>query len=523
MESSITSIATMKKRQAHHPLRHLMVDGNGNKKRNSSFVTTAPLSAYLVSHTIDPDEYDAFLKRLNCEVITPFSGNYHSVRRESINSHNKYPLMIAKVRSTTDVVETINFCRQQNIQICLRAGGHSIAGYSVLSARMLIDVSEINGIFVDREKMQSTVGAGVEWGDYNHELDGWGLHNPGGSCSSVGMTGFTLGGGYGYTSMRWGMGCDNLIEVTVVTANGEIIVANAEQNEEILWASRGGTGGNFGVVVALKYQLYKLKKVWPIQVNWPIEDAAKLLTVWQNEMTKTLGDRKLGILGFLASSETKGKTADGKECTFNTPYFCIRGIYSGESAEEGAKALKPLLDLGTPSFPVEKLWEKQISYADCNETLLDNVEGVIPDDMKATLRSAYINDPLTEEGFQRLIDFFETSPSVYNIVSLEPYGGAINKVDEGATAFVHRNEYFNVFTASFWMDNPRDAFMWLDDMYESDAMKDLWSNNYYQNYPNSNYENWQEGYFASNYPRLQKIKRKWDPENVFNFEQSIEL
>jgi FAD/FMN-containing dehydrogenase len=522
----------MQKRQAHHPLRHLMVNGNGNKKRNSGITSSDPLTEYLKNHNIDPRAYNDYVKKVNCEIITPFSCDYDTARKESDNAFDKYPLIIAMTTCTADVVLTIKFCREQNIEICLRAGGHNTAGYSVLDARMLIDVSTIKGISIDPQNMQSTVGAGVKWGEYNHELDAWGLHNPGGSCSSVGMTGYTLGGGYGYTSMRWGICSDNLMEVTMVTAEGEIIIANREQNKDILWACQGGTGGNFGVVVELKYRLYDLKMVWPIQINWPIEDAAELLTVWQNEMTIDLKDRDLGILGFLAARTVKSTNDQGEECTVNQPYFCLRGVYSGESAEAGAKALQPLLAIGSPTYPDGKLWQKQISYGDCNETLLDNVEGVIPDTINETKRCAYINDPLTQAGYQRMIDYFKTSPSVYNIVSMEPYGGAINEVESDATAFVHRNGYFNIFTDSFWMPDSnadveakakKEAFKWLLDYYESDDMKDLWSNNYYQNYPNSLYKNWQKGYFDSNYPRLQDIKRKWDPKNVFNFEQSIEL
>ncbi len=500
-----------------------MINGNPNRVKSTQIVSS-PLEAYLINHHISAKAYQNFVSSILGEVVTPFSCDYDEARKESDNAYDKYPLFITYCESSADVIASIQFCKSQKLEVCARAGGHNTAGYSVLNGRMVIDVSRIKGIYVDPEAMVSHVGAGVNWGEYNHELNAWGLHNPGGSCSGVGMTGYTLGGGYGYTSMRWGIACDNLLEVTMITANGELVTANTKNHSELLWAHRGGTGGNFGIVVGLKYQLYKLKEVWPLEINWTIDEAAEVLTTWQNEMTKTLKDTKLGLLGFLAAVEQDKQTDTGEHYKVTVPYFCIRGIYSGESAEAGQKALAPLLEIGNPTYPSGPLWQNTIDYADANEHLLDNVEGVIPDTIKETKRCAYVNDPLTKQQYQKMVDYFKTSPSVYNIVSMEPYGGAINKVPANDTAFVHRNAYFDIFTDSFWMndDEKKEAFEWLKNYYESDVMKDLWSDMYYQNYPNSEYKDWKHGYFGENYERLQKIKRDWDPKNFFNFPQSIQ-
>ncbi|MFN5983018.1 MAG: FAD-dependent oxidoreductase [Fluviicola sp.] len=512
-------------RKTYHPLRKLVISGNPNKKRNKDTEYTPPLEQYLKDHNIESEQYKTFVSKVNCQIITPFDADYENARKESDNAFNKYPLLVAYCTCSADVVESIKFCNNQNIEICLRAGGHSTAGYSVLNGRMLIDVSNIKGIFVDSENMYSVIGSGVTWGDYNYELNAYGLHNPGGSCDTVGITGYTLGGGYGYTSMKWGIACDNLLEIKLVTANGDIVIANKDVNQDLYWAHRGGTGGNFGVVVSLKFKLYQLKKVWPLEINWSIDDAAKVLTEWQNNMTKNLQDKNLGLLGFLATRQITQKNEKGETTLINEPYFCIRGIYSDDNAQNGQLALQPLLNIGNPSFPSGPLWQIQVDYCDANEHLLDNVEGVIPDTIKETKRCAYVQNPLTEEQYQKMVDYFKTSPNLYNIVSMEPYGGAINEIPENATAFVHRNAYFDIFTDSFWQDDKdkEEAVNWLSGFYNSEEMKDLWSNNYYQNYPNSDYSNWQNGYFGSNYSILQSVKRTWDPTNRFNYEQSIEL
>lgn len=512
------------KKTAFHPLRKLALAGNPNRPLTGAKPYLPPLTAYLEEHGISPAAFAALTKKLNGQIVTPFDPQYASDRMDSDNAFNRYPLMIVYCSGSADVVQTVKFCNEQKLEICLRAGGHSTEGYSVLDGRVLIDVSNIKGIFVDPDSMTSTVGAGVTWGEYNQELNAYGLHNPGGSCNSVGMAGYTMGGGYGYTSMRWGIACDSLIEVRVVTASGEIVTANANSHPELLWAHQGGTGGNFGVVVGMKYRLQKLKDVWPIQVNWPIDDAAKVLKAWQDEMTKTLQDLDLGLLGFLAIQEVRGKAPGGASCTINQPYFCIRGIYSGASKEAGQAALQPLLKVGTPSFPAGPLWQYQVPYSEANEHLLDNVEGIIPDSIKETKRCAYIERALGEAEFQKMVDYFKTSPNPYNIVSMEPYGGAINQVAPHQTAFVHRNAYFDIFTDSFWMKDSEkaEAFRWLKDYYESPEMKGLWSNRYYQNYVNAEYTDWQHGYFGENYDKLQQVKAKWDPQNRFRYPQSIE-
>ena len=514
----------MNKGRAYHPLRKLMIGGNPNRRNKPEDAFTTPLEAYLRQHGIDANAYREFTNSVQGAVVSPFSGEYETARREADNAFDRYPMFVVYCENVADVVLTMKFCRNQGVPVCTRAGGHSTAGYSVINDRLLIDVSRIKGIFVDPETRTAIAGAGVLWGEYNYTLNAYGLHNPGGSCDAVGITGYTLGGGYGYTSMRWGIACDNLIEVTLVTANGQIVTANEDRNPELLWAHRGGTGGNFGVVVSLKYQLYELRDVWPIEIDWPIEDAAEVLKTWQDTMTKTLEDTRLGLLGFLALRQVRSTGPGGDTVLTSEPYFLIRGIYSGEDPEAGQKALAPLLDVGSPSYPSGPLWQHAVPYSYANVHLLDDVDGILPDSIKETKRSSYIEQPLSQAQFQKMVDYFRTSPNQYNLVSMEPYGGATNEKAPDDSAFVHRNAFFDIFVDSFWLQDGQEdtAFRWLHDFFESPHMKGLWSESYYQNYPNSSYPNWQKGYFGENYQRLREIKSKWDPDNVFHYEQSIE-
>ena len=290
------------------------------------------------------EDFTDYSDKVIGSIVAPFDGDlYLKERKLADNAFKKFPLWITYSRDAADVVATVNFARDQKLQVCGRAGGHSTAGYSMLNETVCIDVTSMNGIHVNKAEMIVEVGAGVRWGMLNHALDAYRLHTPGGSCSDVGCCGFTLGGGYGYTAMEFGMACDQLVEVTVVTADGEIVTANESENSDLFWAHRGGTGGNFGIVISLKYNIYKLKNVWPISIDWPIEDASAVITEWQNTTTKTLCDHKLGILGFLATCSVPITDKDGKRQSKLQQYFTIRGMYTGECIEDGKKALAPLL------------------------------------------------------------------------------------------------------------------------------------------------------------------------------------
>lgn len=515
----------MGRRTAYHPLRPLSNAGNPNASGPSVEVAReSPLAEYLERHGITPDAFVRFTVGLRGEVVTPFSGEYASARQQADLAYDRYPLMVVYCADTADVVDTVSFARRHRLAVCSRAGGHSTAGYSVLDGHIVIDVSRIGGVMVDPISQRATVGAGITWGELNHELRAWGLHTPGGSCSSVGVTGFTLGGGYGYTSMRFGLACDHLVGITMVTAEGAVVVAGDGRNHELLWAHQGGTGGNFGVVVSLTFELVELARVWPISLDWPIDVAAAVLEVWQNELTTTTQDPALGVLGFLALRE-EPVTEPGITPRSTAAYLGLRGLYSGDDPAAGQRALAPLFAIAEPSYPAGPLWQRQIPYSFANEHLLDSFDAGVPDDLKETKRCAYVERALTAAEYQRLIDYFVTTPNLYNIVGFEPYGGAINSVAPGERAFVHRTANFDVFVDSFWADESEraGAEQWLHDMYERPDMAHLWSSHYYQNYPNSRYPDWQNGYFGDNYRRLQAVKLAWDPDNVFTFEQAIEL
>ena len=490
------------------------------------------LAAFLTSHGVDAAAFHAFVASLpEGSVVTPFSPGYDASRQEANPLFHKYPLIVVYCQTTLDVMRCVTFATGQRIGLCPRAGGHSTAGFSVLDLRLLIDVSKIGGVLIDPQQMVVSVGAGVRFARLVDELDAFGLHTVTGECYQVGVVGYTLGGGYGYTSPQFGMGCDQLLEVTMVLADGSLVIASPDGNHaDLFWACQGGTGNNFGIVTALKLKLYKLPLVWLIGLEWPIDEAAEVMTVWQNERTKSTTDTKLGVQGGLLfnTEPQRHDPRTGEIIVASKPALVIRGIYAGPSTPEGLAAAKeslaPFLKVGHPR-PDPPLWQQQVTYKQAMDMTNAGGDAAAPTTIFQLRRSGYVNRALTKADYQKIVDHFKAAPSTYNMIVLEPYGGAINAVDPAATAFVHRGAYFDIFADGLFADPSQQAaeLRWLSDLYESSDMKSLWSGRYYQNYTNADYPDYERGYWGDNYPRLQAIKAKYDPRNVFHFEQSIRL
>jgi len=332
----------------------------------------------------------------------------------------------------------------------------------------------------------------------------------------VGVSGFTLGGGFGYTAMDHGMASDNVVGATVVVVGKDkkvtTIKVSKDQNEDMYWGIRGGTGCNFGIVVEWKFKVYAMAKVAQIQIDWKMEDGPTVLKYWQDNYTKTLQkkDRKLGLLWFLAHVQKDGKTI---------PMCSVRGFWNGEK-EFADKWIEEFVSK-CGAVPLTTYAVKMTSYKEANTNLLDNIEGVIPSTSLETKRCAYAIKPLEIDNFRSIVNNMMKAPSIWNIASFEGYGGAILDTKPGDTAFVHRDVYFNMFVDSFWL-NPQmkqEAEDWLNNLYDHSGLSD----HYYQNYPYPEYKKPLEGYFGDNLERMKQVKKQYDPTNFFYFPQSIPL
>jgi FAD/FMN-containing dehydrogenase len=194
-------------------------------------------------------------RRFSGEVIQPTDPAYDTTRGVWNAMIDKRPAVIVRPRNTSDVVLAITFARQLGLPVAVRCGGHSVAGKSACEGGVLVDLSLMKRVVVDPERRTATVAGGVLWGELDRETQAFGLATPGGRVTTTGVGGFTLGGGYGWLSPKYGLACDNLTAAEVVTADGSILRCSDQENQDLMWGLRGG-GGNFGVVTSYEFRLH---------------------------------------------------------------------------------------------------------------------------------------------------------------------------------------------------------------------------------------------------------------------------
>jgi len=416
-----------------------------------------------------------------------------------------FPKMIAYCANARDVALALNMARDhgwKGLTTC-RAGGHSTAGYSV-NDWMVIDVSLMDDVVIDPNTRRMTVGAGAHWGRINAKLDLYQLHVPGGGCTDVGVAGYMQGGGYGFTSREYGMNCDNVVQVTVMLASGDIVVANQQKNVPLFWAVRGGTGNQVGVLLEIVYALHDLYEVVGFSIQWPLANAAAPLAEMQANYMKTGAPATLGYQTFLA---TVGET----------PQLVMLGMFHG-SRDDGRLALDALT-----KTPGAQFKEHPGIYGQLNEGLLDLLTRPA-DELLELKRSAYIAAPLGADGWNAVVEAFAATPNKYNLVGLEAYGGAINAYPLHDSAFVHRDVYADFFVDSFFdaagkITPEQKAAQWLTGMIS--AVEPYRNGHVYQNYPERDLPNHRFAYWGDALATLQQVKQAYDPESFFLYGQSV--
>lgn len=457
---------------------------------------------------VSPERLAEFVTKIQGKVVFPWSEGYDQDRQDFNNLYPATPFMIVYVACYNDIKECLDFAVPLNFLTTIRSGGHSLADYSVCDG-MIIDMSQLNNISVDVAAKKAVIEAGCTFERIYPVIETYNLHIPGGDCPTVAIGGFMQGGGYGLTSRAYGMNCDCVIEVSVMLANGTIVVANATQNQDLFWAVRGGTGGNFGVLLSVTYHLFNLGDMYGIQAKWVIdqdpENASKALyAIQENYLTKGAYPN-LGIETVLTTD------SDGLMKVF----FCASWIGSEDSFNE---ALQPLTAI--PGADFGPLITGKYSYV--NETALNNTPPNLPEDIKAYSRSAYISRMLTQAEWKDILTFFLTAPNKYTMVDMECYGGKINAIPAGKNAFIHRDTTMDFFCDAFFNKETNDQHaneVWIESLFN--FMRAYTNGHSYQNYPNRLQQDFRRAYWGQYYNQLVYIKQKYDPTNFFNYQQSI--
>ena len=488
--------------------------------------TTVPTTATTsVTTTVPPPtqaEWKAFAAGLKGRLSMPGSPTYPvDLQLYDPVYDSIMPAGIAYCASASDVARSLAFGREHGLPLTARSGGHSYAGYSTTTG-LVIDVSLMSQVVVTGNV--ATIGAGAQLIDVYSGLAPQGVSIPAGSCPSVGVTGLALGGGIGVMGRLRGLTCDSIVGLKVVTADGRTVVANAGTNSDLFWACRGGGGGNFGVVTEFRFSTFPAGPVCLFNARWPWSAAAELLPAWL--AWAPVAPEPLWSNCLLAAAPGAA-----------TPTTRVGGVWAGSPADAKAQLAALIKAVGAPTSVsiVQHDYEnamyieagcRGLARAACH-LAGKSPGGTLPRTV-AIAKSDMLNSPLSTAGVNAVLAGIEQSQGeqVPGAVAYDSLGGQINRVPANATAFVHRKalasaQYDATFSEGVGTSTLQAAQGWLDSWYAS--LRPYVSGQAYQNYVDPSLANWQQAYYGANLARLEQVKAKWDPDNVFHFAQSIPL
>jgi FAD/FMN-containing dehydrogenase len=438
-------------------------------------------------------------------LVVPRDETYETARQHRNPAFQRAPQVIAYCQTEADIAIALRYAALRDLPFTVRAGAHHTAGYSV-NDDMVIDVSLMNNVFVDRETLIAHVGPGCTVDRLTAHLADVDGHVPVSPCGSVCIAGFAMGGGYGYTSRTFGMHCDSVIAFRVMFADGTVVVASSSQHRDLFWALRGAGGGQFGIVLQITYQLHRANTTWALAIAWDATYAAAALQTLQRDfMRGSSASAALGYTTHLANRDA------------NTTQLAL-GVYSGERSA-GLQTIKNLLAIPTAQLLIDHVADYRSAVMRLTD--LHDAQFDVPADLAKRRISCYVDQAVNTETWQALLHHLQTVPTPWCKASIEPYGGVIETISADATAFVHRNVDFNFVVDTAWRNSAeqRRAVTWLDAAIN--IIKPFANEHVYQNYADSRLVHWAEAYYGSALPRLQHVKNTYDPGNVFRFAQSI--
>lgn len=476
----------------------------------ASHMDTPPLPRY--PH-LTAQQILEVVNEIEGRVVFPWSPSYAEDKREFNDVYPANPDMIVFVASYLDIQLCLKFAQSAVIPTAVRSGRHSLADYSVCDG-LVIDISGLKSVYIDPINQFAVVEAGNRFEDLNPQLEAYGMHLPGGGCPTVSVAGYMQGGGYGLTSRRFGIQSDCVLEFKMILADGTLVTANATQNSDLFWAVRGGTGGNFGVLVQIKYQIFPLGLIWGISITWDFENdttnaAQALYTIQQNY----LSGYQYPNLGIETLVFTDIAVDNHKKVRFG-------GAFIGSESDMN-QAVAPLLAL--PGAQV--VFRQQAKYSYINDQLLEGIPAIPPDQLptiKFYGRSAFIERSLSITDYKNILTFFKTVPNSFGMLDLEGYGGVINTYPVTNSAFIHRTALMDFYAIVFFdkvTNDQEQNRQWLMSLFT--FMQQYTNEHSYQNYPNRDQTGFQWAYWGPYYAQLVAIKKKYDPHNFFEYQQSI--
>ena len=448
---------------------------------------------------VDEPEVQSFLANVRGRALRPGEERFDAARKVWNGMIDRRPALIVQCAGAADVINAVTFAREHNLPLAVRGGGHSAAGNGVCDGGLVIDLSPMKGIRVDAAHRTARAEPGLTWAEFDRETQAFGLATTGGVVSTTGIAGLTLGGGIGWLMRTHGLTCDNLLSVDLVTADGRLRTASAEEHADLFWAVRGG-GGNFGVATSFEYQLHPVgPTILGGLLIWPRPLARDVLRLYR-DFTQTAPE-SAGAYAAL------GTSPDG------VPIVVVVPFYHGPIAE-GEKLLQPLRTFGPPVADLVQ----PMPYT-AFQQILDPLN---PPGNRVYWKSAMLQ-PLHDDAIETILEHAEGSPSPLSAAIIEFYGGAANRVGVQDTAYPHRDATYALNAVAAWTDSAQDEpnIRWSRRLWE--AMRPFSPGSVYVNFLGLDEgEDRVKAAYGPNYDRLAEIKTRYDPSNLFRFNQNIE-
>jgi FAD/FMN-containing dehydrogenase len=465
-------------------------------------------SAPTAEVALDPEALQAFVTGVRGRVLQPGDDGYDDARLIWNGLIDRRPALIAQCTGAADVVDCVNFARDHGLLLSVRGGGHNVAGNAVNDGGLVIDLSRMNAVHVDRATQIVRAQGGATWGDCDRESQLFGLAVPGGVVSTTGIAGLTLHGGVGHLRRKYGLSLDNLLSVDIVTADGQLRRAGTSENEDLFWAVRGA-GSNFGVVTSFEFQAHPVGPTVMVgAIFYPLDQARQILPAWRDYMATA--PEELSSLA-LCWSVPPGEPFPPE--THGAPALVVAAVYAGP-VEDGAPVVQPLRELGDPLVDASGPWPWL--------GLQSGFDALFPKGGFYYWKSRAVAE-LTEAAIDDIADWGARRPDPLTDITIWHHGGAMSRVPESETAYGGRDATFLVTGEVSWTDpaQSEEAVAWGREFWS--AMGKHSTGGLYLNFPGLGEEKDElvRAGYGPNYDRLVELKEKYDPDNLFRMNLNI--
>jgi hypothetical protein len=447
-----------------------------------------------------------FASSLRGSVTAPADDAYDDARKIWNGTVDRKPALIVSCKGVADVIEAVNFARENGLGVSVRSGGHHVAGAALIDAGMVVDLAQMRSVRVEPSSSRARCEGGALIGDVDRETQAFGLAVPLGVVSETGVAGLTLAGGYGWLRRKHGLSCDNLISADVVTADGRLLTASAEENTDLYWAIRGG-GWDMGVVTSFEYKAYSLgPEVYLPFLTYPYSEGANVLRRLREFVASA--PREVGALAVcwtFPEAEVFPRELWGQQ------FIGIAGPYAGP-ADEGERACQGLRELGTVLTDMSGI----VPYVVAQQFFDEDY----PKGRRYYWKSAHLKH-LDDDAIRTLLDLAGRRPSPLTSLDIWINGGAIADVAPDATPVGHRDAPFMIGIESNWDGPAEDAanIAWAREAAKS--LAPFSTGGSYLNFEDLDEAGAVQAAHGANFQRLVEVKRRYDPANLFRSRRGL--